>query len=178
MKEGSTQPYWFLEKACPEASELCLGLDQARACGWVWVCVGSRLPGLASSPGSKPVTCGGPPRPLPAQAACRKPSSSHDQSPHLHSLSSVSSPDTLPPWVTWSQPAEASSPWPSPPHPLGFCRHPPTHPPALLASEHLRTGTVTLCFHVSFPTRHRGCQGHELAMSISSIRVCALWLLH
>ena len=58
---------------------------------------GPRLPGLASSPGSKPVTCSGPPRPLLAQATCRKPSSSHDQSPHLHSLSSLSSPDTLPP---------------------------------------------------------------------------------
>ena len=46
LKEGSTQPYWFLEKACLEGSELCLGLDQARGYGWVgvcgcvWVCVG------------------------------------------------------------------------------------------------------------------------------------------
>ena len=109
MKEGSTQPYWFLEKACPDGSELCLGLDPARVCGgvwvWVWVCMeggcggvcaGLRLPGSASSPSSKPVTCSSPPSALPAQATCRKPPSSHDPSPHLHSLSSLSAPDTLP----------------------------------------------------------------------------------
>ena len=128
------------------------------ACVHVCACVGPRLaprPWPPCLPAPRPCPAAALPPPLPAQATCRKLAPARVswpqvQSPHLHSLSSRSSPDTLPSPVARSQPAKPSSPQPAPPHPPrgGW---PSWVLPSLLCrpSEHLSPGTVT--FSASMP---------------------------